>query len=208
MRRRKSGTEEHWLMSYADLITNLLLVFVVLVTAANISKTKMQQITKALSGAETPASLESIKEQIDARIEEKHLKDVVNTKLTDEGLEMSLNSGVVFDSGKAEIRPEYEDELGGMLSVLVPYANKYSVAVEGHTDSQPILPGGPFASNWELASERAIVVRQRLEELGIDKQRMRVEAYADTKPLPESELVGLDAAARAARHRRVVVRMY
>src|SRR5438874_1109660 len=145
MRRRKSGTEEHWLMSYADLITNLLLFFVALVTAANISKTKMQQITKALSGAETPASLESIKKQIDKRIEEKNLKDVVNTQLTDEGLKMSLNSGVVFDSGKAEIRAEYDNELGEMLSTLVPDANKYNVAVEGHTDSQPIIPGGPFA---------------------------------------------------------------
>src|SRR5438105_4875653 len=108
MQRRKSGHEESWLMSYADLIANLLLFFVVLVTAANISKSRMQQITKSMSGVEQQASLESIKKEIDKKIDEEHLKDVVQTKIKDDGLELSLNSGVVFDIGKAEIRKEFE----------------------------------------------------------------------------------------------------
>ena len=68
--RRRSGGEESWLLSYADLITNLLLFFVVLLTAANLSKGRMQQIAKSLSGAEQPASLESIRKEIDQRIAE------------------------------------------------------------------------------------------------------------------------------------------
>ena len=55
MQRRRQGHEESWLLSYADLITNLLLFFVVLLTAANISKGRMQQIVKSLSGSESPA---------------------------------------------------------------------------------------------------------------------------------------------------------
>lgn len=207
MQRRPRGHEESWLLSYADLITNLLLFFVVLLTASNLSKGKFQQIQKALSGAEAPASLESIKKEIDAQIEAKNLKDTVHTTLSDEGLEVSLNSGVVFDSGRANIRDQFEDVLGSMLLVVVPYSSQYSFAVEGHTDSTPIL-GGTFPSNWELSSARAIVVRQRLETLGIDKQRIRVEGYADTKALPPEQLVSLNAEERAARHRRVVVRIF
>ena len=44
MQRRAMGHEDSWLLSYADLITNLLLFFVVLLTAAQLSKAKMQQI--------------------------------------------------------------------------------------------------------------------------------------------------------------------
>jgi chemotaxis protein MotB len=208
MQRRGRGHEESWLLSYADLITNLLLFFVVLLSAANLSKGKMQQIAKAISGKQSAASLESIQREIDQQIADKQLQDMVRSKLSDEGLEISLNSGLVFDSGRAKIKPEAETTLQSMLQVLQPYSGKYNFAVEGHTDSTPIVNGSTFPSNWELASARAIVVRQRLEETGIERSRIRVEGYADTKPLPEEELQGLSPDARAARHRRVVVRIY
>lgn len=207
MQRRSHGHEEGWLLSYADLITNLLLFFVLMLTAANISKGRMQQIAKSISGAESPSSLESIRKEVDAQIAAQQLQELVRTQVTNDGLEMSLNSGLVFDSGQALVRPAMEETLASMLKVLARYSQKYAFAVEGHTDSVPIN-GGIFPSNWELSSARAIVVRQRLENLGIPKERIRVEGYADTRPLPEAELEGLVPAARLARHRRVVVRMF
>ena len=208
MVRRRQGHEESWLLSYADLITNLLLFFVVLLTAANLSKGRMQQIVKSISGSESPTSLESIRREIDAQIAQKQMQDLVSTNVTADGLELSLNSGLVFDSGKAQIRSELEQTLSSTLQVLAPYSTKYSFAVEGHTDSTPIVSGGSFATNWELSSARAIVVRQRLEDAGISRSSIRVEGYADTKPLPEEQLTGLSPQERLARHRRVIVRIY
>jgi chemotaxis protein MotB len=95
-----------------------------------------------------------------------------------------------------------------MLRVLVPYSKKYNFAVEGHTDVNPIAAGSIFRSNWELSSARAIIVRERLEDVGIERGRIRVEGYADTKPLAEKVLAGLAEAERLARHRRVIVRIY
>ncbi|MBL8918684.1 MAG: OmpA family protein [Myxococcaceae bacterium] len=206
--RRRPATEESWLLSYADLITNLLLFFVVLLTAANLSKGRMQQIAKSLSGAEMPASLESIRKEIDERITEQQLKDLISTNVTNDGLEISLNSGLVFDSGKANIRPEMESIVSSMLKTLEPYGKRYSFAVEGHTDANPVIAGGVFQSNWDLAAMRAIVVRERLEIVGIPRERIRVEGYADTRPLPAAELDGLSVDQKNARLRRVVVRIY
>src|SRR5918912_1274280 len=112
MQRRRKGHEESWLLSYADLITNLLLFFVVLLTAANLSKGRLQQIAKSISGAASPASLESIRKEIESQIAQRNLQDLVRTTLARDGLELSLNSGLVFDSGKAKIRPELEQTLG------------------------------------------------------------------------------------------------
>lgn len=207
MQRRAKGHEEGWLLSYADLITNLLLFFVLLLTAANLSKGRMQQIAKSISGAESPSSLESIRKELDAQIAAQKLQELVRTSVTNDGLEVSLNSGLMFDSGQALVRPELEETLGSMLQQLARYSKKYSFAVEGHTDTVPIA-GGAFPSNWELSSARAIVVRQRLENKGVPRERIRVEGYADTRPLPEAELTGLSQAERLARHRRVIVRMY
>jgi chemotaxis protein MotB len=207
MQRRRPRHEEGWLLSYADLITNLLLFFVVLLTAANISTSKMQQIAKEMSGEETPQSLAQIKEEIDKRIAEQSLQELVRTDITDKGLELWLNSGIVFASGEADIAPAMELTLSSMLEVLAPYSSKYSFAVEGHTDERPVLTGR-FPSNWELSASRAIAVRAKLEKIGVESKRIRVEGYADTQPLPEETLQGLSVEERRARHRRVIVRVY
>jgi chemotaxis protein MotB len=208
MQRRATGHEDGWLLSYADLITNLLLFFVVLLTAANLNKGRMQQIASSISGQASPQSLSAIQKEIDHAITQRKLEGLVHTDLTAQGLELSLNSGLVFDSGRAQIRPEMEQVLGSMLQVLTPYSSKYGFAVEGHTDSTPILPGGQFASNWELSSARAAAVRSRLEAAGVPRSHLRVEGYADVKPLPETELSGLTQEERLARARRVIVRIY
>lgn len=208
MQRRERTHEESWLLSYADLITNLLLFFVLLLSAANLSKGRMQQIVKGISGAESPQSLASIQKEIDAKIAEQKMEKLVQTEMTDEGLEINFNSSLTFDSGKAIIRPDVEKVVTSMLENLVPFSKKYNFAVEGHTDTTPLANGSVFPTNWELASARAITVRQRMEQAGVDKTRIRVEGYADTKPLPEKKLEGLNAEERLARHRRVVVRIY
>lgn len=208
MQRRTYGSDEGWLLSYADLITNLLIFFVMLLAAAQISKTRMQEITQGISGIEQPASLSSIQEEIERQIAEQGLEEMVRTELTDEGLEVSLDSGIVFDSGSALIRSGQEQVVDQMLGTLVPYADRYMFAVEGHTDSNPVAVGSFYKSNWELSTDRANAVRSRLELVGIAQARIRVEGYADTVALPDKDLEGLSPDERLARHRRVVVRIF
>lgn len=206
MRRRSYSSDEGWLLSYADLITNLLVFFAMLLGAAEISRARMQEIAAELSGKEAPASLSSIQKEIEKRIEEKGLQEAIRTDLTDDGLKLSMNSGLMFDSGSAVIRPEQEPVLDGMLDTLVPYSEQYLFAIEGHTDSTPY--GDGIRTNWELSTDRANAVRTRLQVVGIERDRIRVEGYADTVTLPESELEGLTEDEVLARHRRVIVRVY
>lgn len=208
MQRRSYTSDEGWLLSYADLITNLLIFFAMLLAASEISPARMQQITQEISGRVAPESLASIQKELQQRIAAEGLEDSVRTELTDAGLEVSLDSGLVFDSGSAGIRPAQEPVLDRMLQTLVPYADRYRFAVEGHTDHNPVAPGSMYRSNWELSADRANAVRARLEAVGVEPRRIRVEGYADTVPLPEAELEGLSPEERLARHRRVIVRIY
>ncbi len=205
MKRRSYTSDEGWLLSYADLITNLLVFFVMLLAAADISQAKMQQIAESISGVEQPESLSAIQQEIEQQIEREGLQELISTRLTDEGLELSLNSGLVFDSGSSVIRTEHTGTLQSMLGTLVPYRDKYQFAVEGHTDEVPMV--GPV-TNWELSTGRANAVRSNLETVGVEPERIRVEGYADTVKLDEELLRGLSAEERLARHRRVVVRVY
>ncbi|MFN3197550.1 MAG: flagellar motor protein MotB [Bradymonadia bacterium] len=207
MERRPPESGESWLLTYADLITNLLIFFVMLLAASTFSESKMQEIKENLSGATSPTSLSTIQKEIDKKIQSQGLEALVATDLTREGLELSLNSGLVFASGNAEIREAEARLLDSMLETLVPYEKRYRFAVEGHTDSRPIS-GGRFFSNWELSTARANAVRHRLESMGVAASKIKVEGYADTRPLPEKALEGLTEEERLARHRRVVLRVY
>ena len=151
-----------------------------------------------------PESLSSI-QQINARIEAEGLTELVSTDLTDEGLKAELRPRVRLrqrPSARAGI------VLNGMLETLAPFSGRYDFAVEGHTDSTPVLAGGTYASNWELSTARANAVRSLLAGSGVEEGRVRVEGYADTVPLLEAELEGLTEEERLARHRRVIVRIY
>jgi chemotaxis protein MotB len=208
VKRRSYQSDESWLLSYADLITQLLIFFAMLLAAAQLSRTRMQRIVREINGEVEPASLESIQTELDASIERQGLQEMVHTTLTDDGLKVALNSGLVFDSGSAVIRVGEVATVDQMLQTLVPYREQYAFAVEGHTDSTPIVGGALYATNWELSTGRANAVRARLENAGVVDERIRVEGYADTIPLPEDELVDLSEQERLARHRRVIVRIY
>ncbi len=198
---------EGWLTSYADLMTNLLIFFILIVSASEIQTGKLERIMSRISGAPS-GSLTEAKQVVDKTIAEQNLTGQVSSQITDSGLELSFNSGVTFASGRAEIRSEMIEPLTKVLAPLVPLAGKYRFAVEGHTDHVPIGSGSPFKSNWELASARSLEVRERLETIGVPKDHIRVEAYADTRPLSSQDLQGLSDEESLARHRRVVVRLY
>jgi len=90
--------------------------------------------------------------------------------------------GVNFETGKADIRPEFDsilDDAGGIL-----LANP-TVIVElgGHTDPREINTP-EFPSNWELSQARAEAVRKYLiDKFKIDPNRLLARGYADTQPI-------------------------
>jgi chemotaxis protein MotB len=205
--KRKSGSEG-WLTSYADLITNLLIFFVLIITASEIQTGKMEKIIDSLSKGPATQTLSSAAKEVSRMMEEQNLSKDAQVNLTDAGLEIVFDSGVTFASGQAEVLEAMELPLRRVLEVIKPYTQKYFLAIEGHTDEVPIS-NDRFHSNWELASARALQIRERLESTGIDPKRMRIEAYAENKPLEMGQLPpDADRQTLLAKQRRVVIRLF
>ena len=75
-----------------------------------------------------------------------------------------------------------------------------TIMVSGHTDNRPIN-SARFRSNWELSTDRAVSVIQRLESLGsIEANRLTAVGYGDTRPLAPN-----DTPENRARNRRVEI---
>jgi chemotaxis protein MotB len=207
-RKRLKTGNEGWLTSYADLITNLLIFFILIMSASELQMGKLESIASAFSQTVSPKSLKHAEKVLAEEIAKQNLSNQVEVKITDSGLEISFNSGVTFASGGADVLPQMIQPLTKVMALLPQYADRYKFAVEGHTDEEPVKKESVFRSNWDLAAARALQVRDLLEKVGLPSQRIRVEAYADTKPLATSQLSGLSHEQILAKHRRVIIRLF
>ena len=86
---------------------------------------------------------------------------------------VSVESDVLFASGKTSLKTTSRSSLGGVASVLNRSYDEYLIRIEGHTDSDPIRKSG-FKSNYHLGFERAYAVREYLITQGIDSERISV----------------------------------
>lgn len=95
-----------------------------------------------------------------------------------------FKDSILFDTGKADIKPEALEILDGIAVVLKTYQDEIDqVRVEGHADSRPINTY-LYPTNWELSSKRAInVVRYFHEEKGIEPSKLSAAAYGPYHPI-------------------------
>jgi outer membrane protein OmpA-like peptidoglycan-associated protein len=94
--------------------------------------------------------------------------------------------GVYFETGKAEIRPEFYANLEEAGKILVDNPG-IQVELGGHTDPREINTP-EFPSNWELSKGRAEAVRQYLmAKFKIDPKRLFARGYADTRPIAPND---------------------
>jgi flagellar motor protein MotB len=93
---------------------------------------------------------------------------------TAEGQGMRVGSDLLFDPGKAVLKPEGEKILKEAVSVIASEPNK--IAVCGYTDSDPIKHSG-WESNFELSGARALAVLNFLKEQGIAPERLSFRGY-------------------------------
>jgi chemotaxis protein MotB len=103
-------------------------------------------------------------------------------------LTVNMVDAILFDSGKAEVKPEGQAVLQKVISILKDVTDK-AIRTEGHTDNVPI--GGMLAkkypTNWELSAARAINVARYLQEQGIAPANLAAVAYGENKPVAEND---------------------
>ena len=78
---------------------------------------------------------------------------------------------------------------------------KGSITVSGHTDNVPLMFGGNFRDNWDLAAARASSVVQELEKAGnINTDRMKAVSFGESKPIDTN-----DTSAGREKNRRIEI---
>jgi len=185
MKRR--GRSPIWLTIYSDLMTNLMLFFLMLFGTSRMATDVQKTIHKAIRIEFSTKEDVFIKKEEDAikkmidYVEERRLRGFATVKVSEQRVKIMLASPVLFGLGESELKPFAIPILQQIAELLKNIPN--AVLVEGHTDDRPIT-GGKFRSNWELSAARAFgVIRYFIEEENIKPERLSAVGYGEHRPL-------------------------
>jgi len=106
---------------------------------------------------------------------------VQNTGVKQEGNKLTLPGAIVFETGKAVIKPESEPVLDQLKAFLELKKQISLVRIEGHTDNV-----GAAKDNLKLSGDRALAVKNWLINKGIDGKRLISVGFGDTKPVADN----------------------
>src|SRR5450631_3937181 len=99
-----------------------------------------------------------------------------------------LQSELLFESGKADLRPEARVEIDKIAAAILELSQKippdiaWVLRVDGHTDVRPIA-GPIFKSNWDLSAARAIAVVKYLAGKSIAPEHLVAAGFGEYQPI-------------------------
>ncbi len=207
------GEKDRYLITYADLITLLLGLFVILYASGQVDTEKYQELSsafskyfksepaKALNGGNgpldgskkaipepmllprEPKSLEEVEAETEKALSSFVSQGLLSLKRTESGIVVTISESLLFNSGKAEIQANGLKAIDSLSKVL--RSAKLSIAVDGHTDSTPIKTF-QYESNWHLSVARALNVAYRMMRLGVPEENFVIRGFGDKRPVADN----------------------
>ncbi|UCF93291.1 MAG: OmpA family protein [Desulfobacterales bacterium] len=199
-----------WVVTFGDLMSLLLCFFVLMLSFSEMDRRKYKVVSGSVKMAfgvqrkvpvfESPKGQKMIAREFDqaialTRFEKdvvdpltdelnnnfKGLKNQVEIEVSEDQVKVRLMGETTFDTGKAEIRPEFRPLLLKIGSMLEKTAG--TVIVSGHTDNVPLI-GGPFKTNLGLSIGRAASVAEfLLQHTSINPARISTMGFGEHRPL-------------------------
>jgi chemotaxis protein MotB len=127
---------------------------------------------------------ELISRRLEAFVTENGLKPAVEVGRGENGVSLTIQEMVLFDTGSADLRPESAAVMAELGRIVAEFDTP--VVVAGHTDDRPIHTL-VFPSNWELSSARASVVARLIIEQGLPPEKIHVEGFAEFQPAAKND---------------------
>lgn len=96
-------------------------------------------------------------EEIEEVLTESDIADEVEVSFTAQYVKLTMNGGLLFDSGSAQLKDDAKLIIDKVGLILERYGNAGTIEIEGHTDNVP-MKSAQYPSNEELSSARALSV--------------------------------------------------
>ncbi len=225
-KKHEEHVDESWLVPYADILTLLLALFIVLFASSTVDQKKMEQMSQVFneifdSGSgvmdyaapvesldansdsmyrQDQQQLEETQERVEELIALNELENQFETQMTSEGLLITIRDSVLFAPGSAEVSANYLN-IAKELSQILAFDPARNVIITGHTDNIPIN-SPTFGSNWELSVMRAVNFLKVIVDANatLEPKYFSVRGFGEYIPIASN-----DTAEGRSKNRRVEV---
>jgi chemotaxis protein MotB len=190
-----------WLMVYADLITLVMIFFILLFSISMMNMERMTEVLKTFEidfEADTPSTslfnlidtgpiMEGKKldhfigmrevdtfQEIHSIIREKNLMKNMDATFVEGKIVLRIEGQILFDTGSADLLPAATNVLEGVIQIIKENP-QYHVEIQGHTDNRPIHTQ-KFASVLRYLIENDVTV-----------ERLSATGFADLRPIASND---------------------
>ncbi|GAB4141357.1 MAG: flagellar motor protein MotB [Ignavibacteriales bacterium] len=194
------SNSDRYLITYSDLITLLLGLFIILYAISNIDLTKYQKMMTAMGSifgnsgdiptlndtkrdvVNTPN--EKLKDDLNTVIKRYHYDKSVTLEENERGIVVHILDDILFPSGQAEPTEQSKKILHQLALILRDLPN--DIRIEGHTDNVKIN-SVVYPSNWHLSVNRALNTAYYLmQNESLPPEKLSIVGYSEFKPLADN----------------------
>jgi type VI secretion system protein ImpK len=97
---------------------------------------------------------------------------------------VEINNLLLFQSGKAEAKPEFQSIAADIAAALEP--ERGPIRIVGHTDNVKPRRSSPFKSNFDLSLARAKAVETMMASKLSDPSRLAVDGKGEDEPIADN----------------------
>ena len=224
------GSDERWLLTYADLITLLMVFFVILFAMASVDAQKVKTLGESMNIAFTtgggnggsnfitnfsgkgitPSELENANQNQETTQFDSMIR-LIKEYADEEGIYKAIDTtitqrGLVVNLSDSVLFESGQTELNDfsyeVLEKLasILFKTESTIRVEGHTDNIPIRTAR-YQSNWQLSTDRATnVIMYWIEKHPELAPRLAAAGYGEFRPIASN-----DTPEGRAKNRRVEI---
>lgn len=186
--RRKADLESLWLVTFADLMVQLMAFFALLYSFSVHDQAKLQQAVQSIQKAlgVSPAVRDGILPGSTGLDPAKatDLERLLSASQATEGPEVgtrlrivSFRGALIFEEGSASLTPGSDVLLARLASLAAKYPG-FTLVCEGHAAPRERGRGDTL----ELSAARAMAAQRHLADLGVPPERVTSEARGDSQP--------------------------
>lgn len=210
---KNEEAHEDWLLSYADMITLIMAFFVMLAAISKVDANLYEKVQSGMArdvGNRNGAQpLETIRKELAQSVAANKGDELVDVGSDERGIVLTLDSGLMFKAGSAEMSPAIMPVLKDIAQRLnTPMFATYRLEIQGHTDDTPVNTP-QFPSNFDLAAARALMTMRALASVGMAESRMIVSSHGAYSPrVPNRGKDGTPLPVNQSLNRRVTIHIY